>query len=131
MVYNLSPYAYCAGNPMKYIDKDGKKTRIYISKNLPGHAFLTTGEGSNTIVYTYGRYGALNESSGQTSGGAPPRWRGSLWQVVKGSSLWSITVIPYIFDVDLSIQSFLSKDLTKIKDPQAFVEELLESFYKQ
>lgn len=80
---HLSPYAYCAGNPMKYIDKDGQKTRIYISKNLPGHAFLTTGEGSNTIVYTYGRYGALNESSGQTSGGATPRGEGVFGRLSK------------------------------------------------
>ena len=113
MVYNLSPYAYCAGNPMKYIDKDGQKTRIYISS-----------------VHLWTIW-CVNREFWADVRRSHPRGRGSLWQVVKGSSLWSITVIPYIFDVDLSIQSFLSKDLTKIKDPQAFVEELLESFYKQ
>lgn len=30
--YDISPYAYCAGNPIKYIDKDGKK--IVLAKNV-------------------------------------------------------------------------------------------------
>ena len=58
--YGISPYAYCLGNPINYVDSDGKKPRICIeTSSLTGHTFVTVGEGQNTIVYTYGRYGAL------------------------------------------------------------------------
>ena len=44
-----------------------------------GHAFITTGEGNNTTVYRYGRYGALyTPSSGITSGAFTPTGEGVL-----------------------------------------------------
>lgn len=58
--YPLSPYAYCVNNPMKYIDVDGKNPRIYVEIKGFGHVFITTGNGQNTTVYSYGRYGNVN-----------------------------------------------------------------------
>ena len=55
-----SPYTYCFNNPMKFVDEEGKKPRIYVEIKGLGHTFVTTGEGKNTIVYTYGRYGEVD-----------------------------------------------------------------------
>lgn len=61
--YNsINPYVYSINNPIKNLDLDGLKPRIYIETNGLGHTFVTIGEGRNTIVYTYGRYGALGSS---------------------------------------------------------------------
>lgn len=75
-----SPYLYCAGNPVNLVDPDGMVPRIYIQKHgFPGHAFITTGEGRSTTVYTYGRYGALYPvSSGITMGQVNPTGEGVL-----------------------------------------------------
>ena len=56
---SINPYIYSINNPIKYLDLDGLRPRIYIETNGLGHTFVTIGEGRNTIVYTYGRYGAL------------------------------------------------------------------------
>ena len=66
--YHLSPYAYCAGDPVNLVDPDGRRPRIYVQKGGIGHAFLTVGEGENTIIYSYGRYGAIDNSSSIGSG---------------------------------------------------------------
>ena len=61
--YNsINPYVYSINNPIKNLDLDGLKPRIYIETNGLGHTFVTIGEVRNTIVYTYGRYGALGSS---------------------------------------------------------------------
>ena len=60
--YNVTPYSYCVGNPVRYVDPEGRKPRIYTETQGLGHTFVTIGEGKNTIVYTYGRYGALGSS---------------------------------------------------------------------
>ncbi|WP_081373160.1 RHS repeat domain-containing protein [Xylanibacter ruminicola] len=54
--YDISPYAYCMNNPIKYIDKNGDSTRVYVEVNKLGHAWLSVGEGDNQVVYSYGRY---------------------------------------------------------------------------
>ncbi len=66
--YGISPYAFCNDNPVNFVDPDGEAPRLYIQKSGLGHTFVTTGEGVNTVVYSYGRYGALKETSGSTSG---------------------------------------------------------------
>ncbi|MDR0834670.1 MAG: RHS repeat-associated core domain-containing protein, partial [Candidatus Symbiothrix sp.] len=61
--YSVSPYAYCLNNPVKYVDPDGRVPRIYVETQGFGHTFITTGEGKNTTVYTYGRYGNVDGNS--------------------------------------------------------------------
>jgi hypothetical protein len=58
--YGWSPFAYCLNNPVKFTDSDGRTPRIYVETQGVGHTFVTTGEGKNTTVYTYGRYGGLD-----------------------------------------------------------------------
>ena len=46
---------------IRFIDPDGKEPRLYVETTGFGHAFVTTGTGNNTTVYTYGRYGELGK----------------------------------------------------------------------
>ncbi len=64
----ISPYCAFANNPVIYIDPDGETPRIYTEKTgLFGHAFITVGEGKNTIVYTYGRYLGGNKEKSKSN----------------------------------------------------------------
>ena len=82
--YSTSPYVFCNNSPVNFVDFDGRIPRLYIQKSGFGHAFVTVGEGKNTIVYTYGRYGAVYETSGSTSGKYTPTGEGVL-QRLSGS----------------------------------------------
>ena len=113
---NLSPYAYCDGNPMIFVDYDGRKARIYVEKSVPGHAFLTTGELGNTIVYTYGRYGALKPLSGLTSGRFTPMGEGGFGRL-SGQAAYD-----YLYDV-------LSEDNFDVFELNNFNENKLQMYY--
>ena len=58
-------------NPIKFIDADGRLPRIYIERKGFGHAFVTVGNGDNTIVYTYGRYGELGKDKSSARNTSP------------------------------------------------------------
>ena len=59
--YPISPYSYCGGDPINRGDYDGEETRVYVETNRLGHTFITTGKGTSTTVYSYGRYGGLGK----------------------------------------------------------------------
>ena len=59
--YHISPYAYCANNPVKYVDQRGDSVRVYTETNAAGHTWISVGEGNNMIVYSYGRYNGTNK----------------------------------------------------------------------
>lgn len=66
---------------MNMVDEDGNKPRVFIQRKGVGHAFITIGEGRNTRVFSYGRYGAVSGPSGSsiTSGRFSPRGEGVLF----------------------------------------------------
>ena len=78
--YHISPYTYCAGDPVNLVDPDGEKPRIYIQEGGVGHVFLSVGDGRNIIIYSYGRYGALYEFLGKTWGSANPTGEGVMYK---------------------------------------------------
>ncbi|MDR0893693.1 MAG: hypothetical protein LBN06_00070 [Prevotellaceae bacterium] len=59
--YSYSPYAYCLGNPLKYIDLKGDSVRVYTETNSYGHAWMSVGEGGDMVVYSYGRFNGTNK----------------------------------------------------------------------
>ena len=74
--YEISPYVYCGGDPVNKGDYNGREVLVYIETTGVGHTFIATGKGENTTVYTYGRYGATDPSSGS---GPSSSGEGVLW----------------------------------------------------
>lgn len=62
---SISPYSYCAWNPVKLVAPDGLTPRIYVETKGIGHAFVSVEINGKLIVYTYGRYlgGDKNKSA--------------------------------------------------------------------
>ncbi len=56
-----SPYVYCLNNPLVYTDPKGDTVRVYTETSVAGHAWLSTGEGKNMTVFSFGRYGGIDE----------------------------------------------------------------------
>ena len=59
--YNLSPYQYAANNPIINTDINGDSVRVYTETTGAGHVWISTGEGENMVVYSYGRYNGTNK----------------------------------------------------------------------
>lgn len=74
---SISPYAYCAWNPVKLVDPDGLTPRIYVETEGFGHAFVSVEVNGNLIVYTYGRY-AGGDKHKHVSGDTDPTGKGVL-----------------------------------------------------
>ena len=45
--YGISPYAYCAGNPVNLVDPEGKKVQIFYTENGKTYSFIFTGKETN------------------------------------------------------------------------------------
>ena len=69
--YNVCTYCYVICNPTKFIDIEGYKPRIYYELQRLGHTFVTTGSGSTTTVYTYGRYAELGKDKSSARNSTP------------------------------------------------------------
>lgn len=67
----VNSYCYVCNNPIKFIDVEGLKPRMYIETQGLGHTFITTGNGDNTTVYTYGRYGAVYKDKSSANSTSP------------------------------------------------------------
>ncbi|MDR2409489.1 MAG: RHS repeat-associated core domain-containing protein [Bacteroidales bacterium] len=65
--YSLSPYSYAALNPVNNIDVNGDSVRVYTETSGVGHTWISTGEGNNMIVYSYGRYNGTNKGGDGSS----------------------------------------------------------------
>lgn len=49
--YFTSSYIYCLDNPIKFVDIDGKRPRIFVETKGLGHTFITTGEGKDIHLW--------------------------------------------------------------------------------
>jgi hypothetical protein len=82
---NLTPIYYSKNVRrwilIKFVDPDGETPRIYVETKGIGHAFITTGEGKNTVIYTYGRY--LGGDKGKSSSNSlDPSGRGVMIKLI-------------------------------------------------
>lgn len=48
--YDLSPYAYCANNPVNLVDPDGKKIRIWYKQDGERRCFEYSGEEDDSLI---------------------------------------------------------------------------------
>ena len=65
--YSTSPYLWCAGNPMKYVDRDGKDVCVLLEQSSLHIALLIQNEDKTWSYYSVN--GAGSYSSGSYKGG--------------------------------------------------------------
>ncbi len=66
----LTPFQFASNTPIWGVDIDGLEVRVYLEapqyyKGNVGHVFLSVGKGKDIVVYSYGRYGALEKGKGK------------------------------------------------------------------
>ena len=65
---STSPYVFCANDSVNFIDEKGESVVVYIETTGLGHAWIGTGNGENTTVYSYGRYDHTNKGNVLSNG---------------------------------------------------------------
>ena len=65
---HLSPYLYCAGNPLKYVDPSGKDVAVIKAKGSPGHLAMLVQDGNRWFYYSYNGTNVYELSSGSAGG---------------------------------------------------------------
>ena len=53
---SITPYQYGINNPINNIDVNGDSVRVHIETAGWGHSWLSTGEGDDKVIYSYGRF---------------------------------------------------------------------------
>ena len=65
---HLSPYLYCAANPLKYVDPSGKDVAVIKAKGSPGHLAMLVQDGNRWFYYSYNGTNVYELSSGSSGG---------------------------------------------------------------
>ena len=65
---HLSPYLYCAANPLRYVDPSGKDVAVIKAKGSPGHLAMLVQDGNRWFYYSYNGTNVYEQSSGSSGG---------------------------------------------------------------
>ena len=93
---NISSYAFCKGNPISYIDLNGKETYVIIETKGTGHTLIVVNDKQGMTTYTYGRYaGGDWYTVGSTGQGVLIRYNGDLSKKYISSELFHMNAKAY------------------------------------
>ncbi len=132
--------AFGAGDPINLVDEEGERPRIYIQNGGFGHAFITTGEGVKTTVYSYGRYGAPSDPLKETYNNPNSRainryslfFQNCVTTTLSAASIgqcgiFSNAITPLELNNDLRI--FNPGSVKVVNNPKVFLLELLQELW--